>query len=787
MKNLLIALFVILSILSTAEAQRFSVSGYLKDATSGEALIGANVMADSTATGTTANHYGFYSLSLSTGYHVLKFSYIGYTTQRISLFVSRDTSLYIMLEPGVAMKGIEVKADAVNTSTQSSRMGTVELRLSQIKKLPSLLGEADLLKAVQLLPGVQSGNEGTSGFYVRGGGPDQNLILLDGVPVYNANHLFGFFSVFNNDAINHVELVKGGFPARYGGRLSSVLDISMKEGNMKKLKITGTLGLIASKLTIEGPIIKDKTSFIVSGRRTYIDYLAQPLMQMESNNYSSETGYYFSDINTKVNHIFSAKDRIFLSVYSGNDKFYEIQDTRDYLYEGEIYKESGQSKLGWGNLTSALRWTHQYNGKLFGNATLTYSNYKFYVKQDLLNFEINDTGVVQSQYNLDYYSGIRDYSAKYDLDFIPHPDHYIKSGISFTRHIFRPGASVTSSKTGADTTTEEKAGTEDIPVNEVTYYAEDDFRVTDKLKINGGMHFSGFLLKEKSYFSAEPRLSARYLLTPALSLKASYSYMSQFVHLLTNSNIGLPTDLWVPATASVPPMKSSQVSLGLSLDLPRDFQFTFETYYKTMKNVIEYKEGASFMSSYTNWESKVESGKGWGYGAEFFLQKKTGDLTGWLGYTWAHSDRKFPFINDGKTFPYKFDRRHDISFVLNYQIDPHWDVSLTWVYGTGTAITMPTVEYLVINDMYGIYPVQSYDKRNSYRTAPYHRLDIGFNNVKDKKWGQRTWSFGLYNAYNRKNPFYYQIVQDYTGKKALQRTALFPIIPSVSYTFRIGK
>ena len=787
MKKELIAVFIILFILSSAHAQRVSVSGYLKDAASGESLIGANVLVDSTITGTTTNHYGFYSLSLSPGSHVLKFSYIGYQPQKIIVGVGRDTLISVMMEPGIAMKGIEVKGDAVNASTRSSRMGTVELRLTQIKKLPSLLGEADLLKAVQLLPGVQSGNEGTSGFYVRGGGPDQNLILLDGVPVYNANHLFGFFSVFNNDAINHAELVKGGFPARYGGRLSSVLDISMKEGDMKKLKVTGTLGLIASKLTIEGPVIKDKTSFIISGRRTYLDYIAQPLMQMESQRYSTESGYYFSDLNAKVNHIFSTRDRVFLSVYSGNDKFYEIQDTRDYLYEGQIYKESGQSKLGWGNLTSALRWTHQYSGKLFGNAMVTYSNYKFYVKQDAMNFEISDTGAVQSQYNLDYYSGIRDISAKYDLDYIPHPDHYIKSGICFTRHIFRPGASVTSSKIGTGQETDEKAGTEDIPVNEVTYYAEDDYRITEKLKINGGMHFSGFILPEKSYFSAQPRISARYLLTPAVSLKASYSYMSQYIHLLTNSNIGLPTDLWVPATASVPPMKSSQWSLGLSVDLPNDFQFTFETYYKTMKNVIEYKEGASFMSSYTNWEEKVEPGKGWGYGTEFFLQKKTGALTGWIGYTWAHSDREFPTINDGKVFPYKFDRRHDVSLVLNYQIDPHWDVSVTWVYGTGTAITMPTVEYMVINDMYGLYTVQSYSERNSYRTAPYHRLDLGFNHVKEKKWGERTWSFGLYNAYNRKNPFYYQIVRDYSEKKALQRVALFPIIPSVSYTFKIGK
>jgi len=315
----------------------------------------------------------------------------------------------------------------------------------------------------------------------------------------------------------------------------------------------------------------------------------------------------------------------------------------------------------------------------------------------------------------------------------------------------------------------------------------DDYMISQKLKVNAGLHFSGFILTDKNYFSLQPRLSARYLISPKLSLKASYSYMSQYIHLLTNSNIGLPTDLWVPATSRVLPLNSNQVSAGFSYDLPLGLSLTVESYYKTMNNVIEYKEGASFLANYENWESKVETGKGWAYGTEFFLEKRSGTFTGWIGYTWSKSERKFPTINEGRVFPYKFDRRHDLSVVASYKIDDSWDMSLTWVYGTGNAITMPTVEYLVLDDFGGTYPVQSYKDRNSYRTAAYHRLDIGFNHTREKKWGSRTWSFGLYNAYNRKNPFYYSLQRDEEGRKALQRVSLFPVIPSVSYSFKIGK
>jgi hypothetical protein len=784
----LLTLSLLLGIAMVLPAQRPTISGYIKDATSGEALIGANVYIESIASGTTTNPYGFYSIGLNAGSYTLRFSYTGYSPMVTELTITADTTILVNLEPMIYLKGVEVTATHENSSVESTRMGTIELPVSKIRQLPAFLGEADVLKTIQLLPGVQAGTEGTSGFYVRGGGPDQNLILLDGVPVYNASHLFGFFSVFNPDAINHIELVKGGFPARYGGRLSSVLDIRMKEGNMKQFRASGSIGVIASRLTIEGPIIKDKTSFIVSGRRSYLDYLAQPITQMQSGFGNYKTGYYFSDINAKINHVFSTRDRVFLSFYSGTDRFYQNRQPTQYLFEGEIYEKSSKQNLGWGNLTGTARWTHQYSGRLFGNATLMISDYKFEVKQRISDFEVLEENIKTTFFNQRYHSGIRDISGRYDFDFIPNTNHYIKTGVGYTRHVFSPGATVTVATENELPTEDRRIGHTDIPASEAFLYAEDDFRVTEKLKANAGMRLTAFMPEGKSYFSFEPRLSMRYLVNPKLSVKAGYSKMNQYIHLLTNSNIGLPTDLWVPATQNVPPMNSAQYAGGVTYDLSGAYHFSVEAYYKTMNNVIEYKEGASFLASYADWESKIESGRGWGYGAELFIEKRTGFLTGWIGYTWAKSDRQFPTINGGKVFPYKYDRRHDVSVVMNYKMDDNWDASLAWIYGTGNAVTMPTVTYLAIDPKDGeLRPVQSYNERNSYRAAAYHRLDISFNHVKEKKWGERTWSLGLYNAYNRKNPFYYQITTDFEGNKVLERISLFPVLPSVSYSFRIGK
>ena len=665
-------------------------------------------------------------------------------------------------------------------------MSLSEIPINTIKSLPVIFGEVDVLKTIQLLPGVQSGSEGTSGLYVRGGGPDQNLILLDGVPVYNADHLFGFFSVFNADAIQTVSLIKGGFPARYGGRLSSVIDIRMKEGNNKEVHGEGSVGLISTKFTIEGPILKEKSSFIISVRRTYIDILAQPLIKSFSDGVSA--GYYFYDINAKVNYIFSDTDRVFLSVYTGRDKAYsKLKD--NYTDNSISYENTQKAALLWGNITSALRWNHMINRKLFSNLTLTFSRYRFEVGQNSNSKETNNGTTTEKNYEFTYFSGINDLTAKIDFDYHPNPNHSIIFGISETYHTFSPGINVFKVDDGSNSSNIDTSfGNSNIYANEISLFAEDDIRITDRLKANIGLHLCGFYVKESFYKSIQPRVSARYLVNEKLSIKTAFSQMNQNLHLLTNSGIGLPTDLWLPATNNIKPQISYQFAAGVFYDLIKGYEFSIEGFYKTMSNLIEYKEGVDFFGSFDSWENKVEVGKGWAYGSEFLIRKTKGKTTGWIGYTLAWSNRQFDNLNFGKKFSYRYDRRHDIAVAITHNFTEEVDVGLTWVYGTGNALSLPIEKYPSVNNNFQQYfyssEIQYYDGRNGFRTPAYHRLDVGINLHKKKKWGVRTWSFGIYNLYNRKNPFYIYFNSDNNGHNRLTQISLFPIIPSFSYSFK---
>lgn len=662
--------------------------------------------------------------------------------------------------------------------------------IAQIKSLPKFMGETDVLKVLQLLPGVQSGGEGSSGLYVRGGSPDQNLILLDGTPVYNAAHLFGFFSVFNADALNNVELIKGGFPARYGGRLSSVLDISMKEGNTQALHGEGALSLIAARVTLEGPIKKDVASFIVSARRTYLDVLAQPIIksQLARDHQTGSLGYYFYDLNGKINWKLSRRDRLYLSAYRGYDNFYA--NIRDANERPDDYSRSDNS-LGWGNLTGALRWNHVVNDRLFMNTHLTYSQYQFDIGA-ASERRSRPPGQAQPRtdtYALRYLSNIRDFSLKTDFDYAPSPDHYVRFGGQLTRHAFRPGALAQKDNTN-DIASEAVAGSRTL-ATESALYAEDDYRFSARLKVNAGLRLSGFYVDNTFYPSLEPRLAARFLLTDEWALKAAYARTTQFIHLLANSGIGLPTDLWVPATATVRPQVAHQVSLGAARTLRHrgaEFEFSFETYYKPMQNLVEYREGASFLNTTdSDWQSKVTSGRGWAYGGELFLQKKTGRTTGWLGYTLAWSTRRFGELNQGRIFPYKYDRRHDISLVVVHRFSSTLTLSGTWVYGTGNATTLSSGRFQ-------LGPYQGYDDygdRNSFRMAAYHRLDLDLSKTKKKRWGEVVNSLSIYNAYSRNNPYYmyFQAASvNYDGTvrtpASYRQVSLFPIIPSVSKAFK---
>jgi len=781
--TLVLNLFILLTYGQTLN--HFTISGYVRENVSKESLIGVNIYLSDHKTGTTTNTYGFYSITLPASDSInLIASYVGFTTEIISIKLNKNIELNIDLKPSVLLDEVTVTSTRVEKQSQSVKMSTINLQIAQIKSAPSLLGEKDVLKVLQFMPGVQTGSEGSSGLYVRGGGPDQNLIILDDAIVYNASHLFGFFSLFNGDALKGVELTKGGFPARYGGRLSSVLDINMKEGNKEEWHGEGGIGLISSRLTLEGPIKKGKSSILLSGRRTYADLIMYPFLGEE------KTGYYFYDFNAKINYDFGRKNKLYLSGYFGNDKF--SMRTNNHYYKHDI-------GFRWGNGTGTLRWNHLFTNKLFSNTSAIFSNYTFRI------FDIyQTTGEAIKDYKAEYYSGIKDYSLKYDIDYLPNPNHRIKAGAISIFHRFNPYAFIE----------------EDIPnnthINDVTFtnslesgiYFEDTWQALHNLKVNGGIRFSHFLADQNQYHFFEPRLSVALNLKNDFAVKGSYASMSQYIHMISNTGISLPTDLWVPTTDKVKPQESQQLALGLVKDFSKpDITFSLEGYYKKMDNVIGYKEGASFMNldeptsvSDNNWEAKVTEGDAWSYGFELLLQKKEGRLSGWIGYTLSWTQMQFDSINFGRKFWARYDRRHDLSLVAIYKLNKHITFSGTWVYGTGNSVTLPTSEYIVghqwnydsdkltldPSDFSG-FKVKEFSARNNFRMNAYHRLDLGVQFHKEKKWGERIWEISVYNAYNRKNSFFYTTdykVVDNVGYGFLNQVSLFPIIPSISYSFK---
>ncbi|WNJ15953.1 TonB-dependent receptor domain-containing protein [Pontibacter sp. G13] len=791
-------------------AQSFTISGYVSDATSGEKLINAKVFDSLSQQGIITNNFGFFSLTLPAGEVNLIAVYAGFEASSIPFELKKDTQVVISLAP-YQTDVVEIVADEVERIEERVEMSTVTLSPEEIKKLPMLLGEVDVVKAIQLLPGVQSGNEGSTGLYVRGGGPDQNLILLDDVPLYYVSHLGGFFSVFNADAISQVKLTKGGFPARYGGRISSVLDVRMKEGNMREFHGQGSIGILASKFSFEGPIIKDKASFIISGRRTYFDLLTRPISRIASRQSSggeavASFGYYFYDLNAKVNYVISPNDRLYLSGYMGDDDL-GLKLTEEFGTPNEdlsILEFDTGSR--WGNRVAALRWNHIWNPKVFSNLTATFTNYRFKVENDFYSEEHFEQEILKAEGYLGYQSGIRDFALKYDMEFYPNPKHEIRVGANTTLHKFSPGLigySVSEADTSLLDTT---IGSEPINSLESYVYVEDLWKVNDRLTFHLGLHGSHYRVDQSDYWSLQPRVSARFLATDRLSLKGSFVTMTQFLHLLTNSGTGLPVDLWVPATDRVPPQRSWQVALGAATTLRDGWELSVEGYYKEMKTLIEYREGTNFFLSLeeSDWQDRVVSGgTGTAYGAEVLLQKRKGATTGWLGYTLSWNNRQFDELNQGEVYPYKFDRRHDASLVVAHTFNKRVSLSGTWVFGTGNAMTVPTGRYATPSAngydrsffpiFYGSNSVNLYEEgRNNFRMEAYHRFDIGVNFTKDKKWGERTISMGLYNAYGRKNPYMYYISQEreylpngeYRSETNLTRFSLFPVpIPYFTYSF----
>ncbi|MCB0288003.1 MAG: TonB-dependent receptor, partial [Calditrichaeota bacterium] len=747
MRTVFLAILVFTGIFVTLSGQtrtKYTISGFVQDATSGERLIGANVFEPTLQEGTTTNSYGFFSLTLPADSVLLAVAYIGFQNEFFRLKLTDDVALNINLRPSpVAGDTIQVVADAIELIENQTQMSRIDVSVAQIRSMPALLGETDILKALQLLPGVQSGSEGASGIYVRGGGPDQNLIMLDGAPVYNASHLFGFFSVFNADAIKNVNLTKGGFPARFGGRLSSVLEINMKEGNNQKFEATGAIGVVASRLTLEGPIKKGVSSFIVSMRRTYIDILARPFMNTDE----GTGGYYFYDVNAKANYAFSNNDRIYLSFYGGDDQFY-AEENNDFDSETPDFT----AETGWGNLTGTFRWNHLFSKKLFSNTIVTFSKYRF----DITTKERSG----DDSYVANYFSGIRDWSARVDFDYIPNTRHSIRFGTGITHHNFSPGAYQYNEDSDSPVDLLLKPSA-DVNALEAIVYIEDDVKISDDFSANIGVHASGFQVKNTTHTSLQPRVSLNYRLPGGYALKSSFASMNQYIHLLTNSGIGLPTDLWVPATDRVKPQESWQAAVGIARSLAdRRYEFSFEIYYKKMNDLIEYREGANYLALDTDWQNKVQPGDGEAYGAEFFLQKKRGRTTGWLGYTLSWSNRQFASLNDGKAFPYRYDRRHDLSAVVAHDISKKWEFSTNFVFGTGAAITLPIAQIQLNptgynNPFLGYTGTQNiYGSRNGFRMANYHRLDVSLRFFRGKTRDGGIFTFSVYNLYSRKNPFF---------------------------------
>ncbi len=783
MKTLLLSLLIIL-VGYSAKAQNFTISGYFDDSETGEKLIAANLFEAHSGAGVTSNTYGFYSLTLPKGEVELIASYIGYQPVTNKFVLDRDTTLQFTLTPNSVIEEVVVVAEKTKKIEKETQMSQVSVPVEQIEKIPALLGEVDVLKVLQLLPGVQSGGEGQSGMYVRGGSPDQNLVLLDGVPVYNVSHLLGFFSVFNSDAIKNVTLTKGGFPARYGGRLSSVIEINMKEGNNKEFHGEGSIGLISSRLTLEGPI-KDKTSFMISGRRTYADLIAKPFIKAASKSGGTEVKMklYFYDLNAKINHKINDKHRIFLSAYSGSDVF--GTNIKDKSSNGDYFIE--KAGIDWGNITTALRWNYQISKKLFANTTLTHSRFKF----DFVAGEEEKDSSDIFQLDARYFSGIYDWAGKIDFDFIPTPNHYIRFGIGNTYHTYHPGA-FTIQEQGSSDPFHIDIGQDQRFSHEFYGYLEDDIK-WGALQANLGVHLSGFKEKKAQYFYPQPRIGLRYLLNNDWSIKASFATMAQYINLLTNESLSLPTDLWVPSTQKIKPQTSWQAAIGAATTIRDHLEISVEAYYKKMHNVVSYKEGANFINVEDSWENKIEQGEGTAYGAEFLVQKKFGKTTGWLGYTLSWNKRQFDNINSGKEFPYKYDRRHDIEIVVSHQLKERVNISATWVYGTGNAISLPVASYRGYTSAghHGNPYTRAFDilgEKNSFRMGAYHRLDLGIEFIKQKRWGERAWVFSIYNTYNHKNPFFIYLGTEYNtqsgSKKVFKKVSLFPIIPAFSYRFK---
>jgi hypothetical protein len=780
-------LIILLAITQFVKSQTYNISGYVEDLKTGERIIGAYVIDSISKKATSSNNFGFYNLRNIGALVSIQSSYVGLVSEKEKLSLIKDTFLIIKINTVNELKEVVIVSSEY-THKVNDDLGFSVIPVKTLTLIPAL-GEADLLKSIQTQPGIKGGIEGSAGIFVRGGGGGENLFMLDDVPIYNVSHLYGFFSAFNSSAIKDIKLLKGCFPARYGGRTSSVIDIRSLDGNNKSVKVEFSVGLISSKFTLEGPLINDKTTFMVSGRRSYFDLFTEPLKKpgIIDNGFPD---YYFYDINARLVHTFSKFDRLYLSFYKGKDYIQTTNNSTETDGTTESFEENKEETSGWGNTISSLRWNHTFGNNLFANTTFACSSYNYFT-QNLykgVNKKSDTNQTIEKNYNANYTSEIKDYILKTDFDYSFSAFHTIKFGAGNTFHTFNPGKNIyTMEDQELKVKTDTSYKNDIIYAHEPYFFTEDNIKVTDKLSTDIGIRYSGFITTNNKIFNIEPRFVAIYMLTPDFAFKTGYTRMFQYMHLISSYGVSMPTDIWVPAVKGINPLKSDQVNIGAAYNLEKIALFSVEAYRKWLTNTTDFRNGSSLITDLSPWYTKTTQGTGNTKGIELSIEKQQGCIKGNLSYTLSKADRQYAELNNGNSFPFKYDRLHDFSISVNYQLSEKWDVSAFWVYGSGFPVTLPVEKYLPALGIYNLSSeyggeIDYYPSRNNYRLPAYHRLDLGFHYKTQTRLGEHALSFDIFNAYNRKNPVYMY----YSGYryKTLKYGGLLPIIPSVTYTFK---
>jgi hypothetical protein len=782
----LIYILFLLLISPALRSQNITISGYVEDIQSGERIIGAQVIDTINQKIVQTNNFGFFSYKTNKGEAAVKALYLGNFSNVQYLKLVGDTFINFKIKTVTEINEIVVTSDLYNRNANSP-LGLVVIPVKQLASVPSL-GEIDVLKAIQLQPGIIGGVEGSAGIFVRGGGAGENMFLIDDIPVYNVSHLYGFFSNFNNSAVKDIKLLKGCFPANYGGRVSSIVDVRTRDGNNQKMHGELSAGLISAKFMLEGPIFSSKTTYMISGRRSYLDFFANKLKNAGLMD-KSFPKYYFYDINAKVVHTISRGNRLYFSIYNGKDHIQNKKESFEESSQMLKYQESNNETSGWGNLLTSLRWNHNFGSIIFSNTTVAYSTYDFFIERVFSSKEedlMNDT-IISKMFNSKYTSQIHDFITKTDFSFSLNNSNTIKAGIGNTYHIFKPGSHKYSMHNGY---LNENADTSfinsDINANESYLFAEDELQLGSKTIINFGIYTSVFSTSDQHFINPQPRITGSYMVTDHLSLKGGYSKMVQYMHLLTSSGLSMPTDVWIPSSHDVKPLESDQVNVGVFNEWKSSFFLSIEMYYKWLYNPTDYKNGVS-LNDLQPWYEKTIQGKGKAKGLEISLEKQKGRITGNISYTLSKAERSYADVNNGRFFPFKYDRRHNLNIFGNYQLSAKWDISAAWIYGTGYPATIAVEKYLPALSIYNVDSdfggeVNYYPSRNNFNMPAYHRLDLSIHYKTKNRLGEHHFSLDIFNVYNRKNP----VSMYYSGYryKKLTYGSLLPMIPSVSYTIK---